>query len=99
VRVGALGVDEAGAAARQLRALCLRGLDHLGDDAGPPLSRLAQLAAKRGELKAPELVEHPELLLAPLWLAMMNNTVIHPEVPMNAGTLFRLQVTLLFKIP
>src|SRR5690606_20963104 len=62
-------------------------------------TRLAQLAAKRGELKAPELVQHPELLLAPLWLAMMNNTVIHPEVPMNAGTLFRLQVTLLFKIP
>ena len=61
-------------------------------------TRLAQLAAKRGELKAPELVQHPELLLAPLWLAMMNNTVIHPEVPMNAGTLFRLQVTLLFKM-
>jgi hypothetical protein len=53
---------------------------------------------QRNELKAPELVQHPELLLAPLWLAMMNNTVIHPEVPMNAGTLFRLQVALLFKM-
>jgi len=62
-------------------------------------TRLARLAAKRDELKAPELVQHPELLLAPLWLAMMNNTVIHPEVPMNAGTLFRLQVALLFKMP
>ena len=62
-------------------------------------SRLAQLAAERGELKAPELIQHPALLLAPLWMAMMNNTVIHPEVPMNAKTLFQLQVALLFKMP
>lgn len=62
-------------------------------------TRLAELAAKRGELKVPELVEHPALLLAPIWMAMMNNTVIHPEAPLNAKTLFELQVRLLFKMP
>lgn len=61
--------------------------------------RLARLAHERGELKAPELLQHPELLLAPFWLVMMNNAVIHPELPMDASALFRLQVSLLFKMP
>ena len=58
---------------------------------------LAKLAKKRGELKEPGLLDCPELLLAPLWLAMMNNTVLHPDAPLNAGAMFRLQVRLLFK--
>ena len=58
---------------------------------------LAKLAKKRGELKEPGLLDCPELLLAPLWLAMMNNTVLHPDAPLNAGAMFRLQVRLLFE--
>ena len=57
---------------------------------------LAKLAKKRKELKEPGLLDCPELLLAPLWLAMMNNTVLHPDAPLNAGAMFRLQVRLLF---
>ena len=57
---------------------------------------LAELAQSRGELKEPALLDYPELLLGPLWLAMMNNTVLHPQMPLDAGLLFRLQVGLLF---
>lgn len=57
---------------------------------------LAALALERGELKEPALLDHPELLLAPVWMAMMNNTVLSPQTPMDAGHLFRLQVKLLF---
>lgn len=58
---------------------------------------LAVLALPRGELKEPALLEHPELLLAPVWMAMMNNTVLSPLTPMDAGHLFRMQVRLLFE--
>lgn len=61
------------------------------------IAKLTKLAHQRNELKDPDLVKYPELLVAPLWLAMMNNTVIHPEAPFNAGILFRLQVGLMFK--
>lgn len=57
---------------------------------------LAELAQSRGELKEPALCDYPELLLGPLWMAMMNNTVLHPQMPLDAGLLFRLQVGLLF---
>lgn len=60
------------------------------------IRHLAELAHTRGELKEPALRTYPELLLGPLWLAMMNNTVLHPEMPLDAGLLFRLQVGLLF---
>lgn len=60
---------------------------------------LVELAHARGELRHPGVLEHPELLLGPLWLAMMNNTVLHPEVPLDAGALFRLQVQLVLQVP
>ena len=63
------------------------------------LVKLSKLAHQRGELKEKALIDHPQLLLGPLWVAMMTNTVLHPEAPLNAGTLFRLQVQLLFKLP
>ena len=60
------------------------------------IRHLAELAQSRGELKEPALRDYPELLLGPLWMAMMNNTVLHPQMPLDAGLLFRLQVGLLF---
>lgn len=57
---------------------------------------LAELAHSRGELKEPALLRYPELLLSPLWMAMMHNTVLHPQMPQDAGAMFRVQVGLLF---
>lgn len=59
---------------------------------------LATLALQRGELPNDTLVRHPELLLGPLWLAMMNNTVLHPAAPLNGAVLFQALVEELFHL-
>jgi len=71
---------------------------HAYDPLAERIHQLTQLAHARGELQHPALQDCPDLLLGPLWLAMMNNTVLHPETLLDAGELFRMQVHLMFRI-
>lgn len=56
----------------------------------------ARLALDKGELRTPDLLEHPELLTAPIWIGIVHNHILCPEDPIDIGTVFALQLDMLF---
>ncbi|MFZ2868780.1 TetR/AcrR family transcriptional regulator [Zavarzinia sp.] len=57
----------------------------------------AARAVKRGEAGGEILARHPHLLLAPLWVGMVNNGVIAPQHPVDIGALFEASLSLIFR--
>lgn len=60
------------------------------------IRRFARIARERGELKNDTLVRHPHLLIAPLWIGMINNGIMDPSHPIDIGALFEAQIVLCF---
>lgn len=63
------------------------------------IRRLARLAWERGELESDALARHPHLLIAPLWIGMINNGIMDPAHPIDIGDLFETQIMLCFGVP
>lgn len=63
------------------------------------IRRYAQHALDRGELESDTLVRHPHLLIAPLWIGMVNNGIMDPSHPVDIGDLFEAQIMLCFGAP
>lgn len=60
------------------------------------IRRLAERAIARGEPGGEILARHPHLVLAPLWVGMVNNGVIAPQQPVDIGGLFEASLDLIF---
>lgn len=60
------------------------------------IRRYARLARERGELESDTLARHPHLLIAPLWIGMVNNGIMDPAHPIDIGDLFDAQIALCF---
>lgn len=56
----------------------------------------AQIALDRGELSDDTLVRHPQLIFAPLWLAMIETGLLVPENPVSGAELLAEQLDLFF---
>lgn len=61
------------------------------------IRRCAERAIDRGEPGGEILARHPHLLLAPLWVGMVNNGVIAPQHPVDIGALFEASLSLIFR--
>ncbi len=57
---------------------------------------VARIALDRGELADDLLIRHPQLLVAPLWLAMIEAGVLAPEAPVSGAELLDEQIDLFF---
>ena len=60
------------------------------------IRRLATEARKSGELRGNVLVENPHLLIAPIWMGIINNELLDKSHPLDIGRLFELQLDLAF---
>ena len=61
------------------------------------VTKLIELAIQRGELKAQIHAEQQALLvMAPIWLGMVNNGILAPEQPVDLQALFQAQMDALF---
>jgi len=60
------------------------------------IAEAARIAFDRGELSDDLLVRIPQFLIAPLWLSVIENGILHPERPLSAATLLSAQISLLF---
>ena len=58
---------------------------------------LVQITLQHGEFNTPGLLDYRALLRSLLWLAMMNNIMLQPTQPQDAGALPRLQARGLFQ--
>ncbi len=61
------------------------------------IRRHAERAIARNEPGGEILARHPHLLLAPLWVGMVNNGVIAPQQPVDIGALFEASLDLIFR--
>ncbi|PWR17841.1 TetR/AcrR family transcriptional regulator [Zavarzinia compransoris] len=57
----------------------------------------AARAIARGEPGGEILARHPHLLIAPLWVGMVNNGVIAPDRPLDIGAMFEASLDLIFR--
>lgn len=60
------------------------------------LRALLQAARDEGELKSGVLVEHPDLLIAPIWYGIVHNELLHRRRKVDIGELFEVNLDLLF---
>jgi TetR/AcrR family transcriptional regulator, regulator of autoinduction and epiphytic fitness len=60
------------------------------------LKELVREARKEGELTSDTLVEHPELLIAPIWYGIIHNGLLDRSQPLDIGDLFEAHLDLLF---
>ncbi len=60
------------------------------------LRKLAKSARDSGELKADAIVEHPELLIAPIWYGIIHNGLLDRSQPLDIGDLFEAHLDVLF---
>lgn len=60
------------------------------------IKRLAPVARRRGELPDDRLIRHPHLLIAPVWMGILNNQLIDREHPIDIAGLFEAQLELMF---
>ena len=60
------------------------------------IRKLAEIALARGEIVDDALVRQPQLLAAPLWIAMIHNGVLDRDHPLDTGALFEAQIALCF---
>jgi hypothetical protein len=58
--------------------------------------RCAEIALETRELKRRDLVENPELMIAPIWTGLIHNHILCPEAPIDIGKLFETRLELLF---
>lgn len=56
----------------------------------------ARIARARGELADDTLLRHPQLIFAPLWLAMIEAGILVPEAPVSGAELLAEQLDLFF---
>jgi len=61
------------------------------------LRHLVRSAREGGELKSDTLVNHPELLIAPVWYGIVHNGLLDRSQPVDVGTLFQANLDLLFR--
>lgn len=61
------------------------------------LRRLVGAAREDGELKSDTLVDHPELLIAPVWYGIVHNGLLDRTQPLDIGALFKANLDLLFE--
>lgn len=57
----------------------------------------ARIALERGELARRELLDHPELMTAPLWIGVVHNHILCPENPVDIGRLVEAQLEMAFR--
>ena len=61
------------------------------------IQKLLELAVQRGELKnTAHLPQQALLIMAPIWMGMVNNGMLAPEQPVDLQTLFQMQVEAIF---
>ncbi|MFT4278871.1 MAG: TetR/AcrR family transcriptional regulator [Rhodopseudomonas sp.] len=60
------------------------------------IKRLAPVARRRGELPDDRLIRHPHLLIAPVWMGILNNQLIDRDHPVDIAGLFEAQLELMF---
>ena len=61
------------------------------------IKKLLQLAVQRGELKASSQLDQQALLImAPIWMGMINNAMLAPEQPVDLQSLFQVQIEAIF---
>jgi TetR/AcrR family transcriptional regulator, regulator of autoinduction and epiphytic fitness len=60
------------------------------------LRHLVRSAREDGELKSDTLVDHPELLIAPVWYGIVHNGLLDRSQPLDIGALFNANLDLLF---
>jgi TetR/AcrR family transcriptional regulator of autoinduction and epiphytic fitness len=57
----------------------------------------AAIALESGELAQPELLDNPELLIAPMWFGIIHNHILCPKEPVDIGKLEELQLQMMFR--
>jgi len=60
------------------------------------IKRLAASARKAGELTGDELIQNPQILLAPIWAGIVINKFLDKANPVDVGALFEAQLDLIF---
>lgn len=60
------------------------------------IRRLADLAFQRKEITDDYLIRYPHLLVAPLWVGMINNGIMLPNAKIDIAEAFDIQISLLF---
>ena len=68
--------------------------------ADPMLDRIKRLLAEArqaGELRNDLLIRHPHLLLAPIWMGIVNNQLLDPSHPLDIRGLLEAQLDLIFQ--
>jgi AcrR family transcriptional regulator len=68
--------------------------------ADPMLDRTKQLLAEArqaAELRSDLLIDHPHLLLAPIWMGIVNNQLLDPSHPFDIRALLEAQLDLIFQ--
>ncbi|HEY8161106.1 MAG: TetR/AcrR family transcriptional regulator [Methylocystis sp.] len=60
------------------------------------LRHLALSAREDGELTSDTLVDHPELLIAPIWYGIVHNGLLDRRQPLDIGALFEANLDLFF---
>lgn len=60
------------------------------------LRELTRSARESGELKKDVLVDHTELLIAPIWYGIIHNGLLDRKQPLDIGDLFEAHLDLLF---
>jgi TetR/AcrR family transcriptional regulator of autoinduction and epiphytic fitness len=60
------------------------------------LLALVRSARESGELMSDTLVEHPELLIAPIWYGIVHNGLLDRSQPLDIGDIFEAHLNLLF---
>lgn len=61
------------------------------------IKQLAKLAYQRKEITDDYLIRYPHLLVAPLWVGMINNSILVPNAKIDIAEAFDMQITLLFR--
>jgi AcrR family transcriptional regulator len=61
------------------------------------LDKLVKSARKNGELKTDALIDHPQLLIAPIWYGIIHNGLLDRSQPIDIGDLFEAHLDLLFR--
>lgn len=63
------------------------------------IRKVARQAAKRGDERAAVLARHPQLLMAPLWMGVVNNAVLQCTPATDIAAMFEAQLQALLGAP